>query len=77
MEIEAERLYAKPKDEIEWRDVFVAFDLWQRYIELLDDMENNVHVEPESTIVSINNVTIKLKDVQVIGDWIYNGNQEP
>lgn len=54
----------------------VAIELWQRYIDLLDEMMF-IEVElEEKTTISINGVSMQI-DIEQIGDWIYHGNQEP
>lgn len=60
------------------RDVAVAVELWQRYIDLLKDMEEGVEVVgDDSVVVSVRGVKLKLKSVEQIAEWISHGNEEP
>lgn len=74
--IEARKL--ETIEEMTWRDVAVAADLWQRYIDIMEEIENTVEVVgDESVVVGIGTVNLKLKSVGQIAEWINDGDKEP
>lgn len=65
--------------EFSRRDVAVAMELNQRYIEILDEMYETVSVD-SSVVISVNGIHVRLQENNFF-DWMAdrmsNGNQEP
>lgn len=56
------------------RDIAVACELWQRYIDIMTEIENTVEVTgDDSVVVGVKGVNLKIKSVEQLAEWINDG----
>lgn len=58
------------KDDFGERDLYVAMELVQRYIEILDDIIANVHVQPTTLDIQFQDHTIRFSSMEEFSSWL-------
>lgn len=68
----------KSEDDFTVRDIAVACELWQRYIDLLDEMIETIEIKDDETVVvKVQSAVLKLPSVEQLAEWINHGDEKP
>jgi hypothetical protein len=59
------------KDDFGERDLYVAMELFQRYIDILDDITENIHIQPFQPLdIQFKNHTIRFPSEEEFSSWL-------
>lgn len=58
------------KEDFGERDLYVAMELAQRYIEILDEIIEDIHIQPQPFDIQFKNHTIRFPGVEEFSSWL-------
>lgn len=58
------------KEDFDEKDLYVAMELFQRYIDILDDITENIHIQVQPLDIQFKGHTIRFPSEEEFSSWL-------